>query len=376
MNKKIMILYASVGGGHFKAADGIRAYITDMYPQYNVEMIDALHYTSKVVDKIVIDSYLNMAKYSPKVWGEIYKYSEKQYSVANFSNMVQKMLSQKLYKLFKEEQPDIVISTHPFITAMVASLKKHNKTEAKLCVVITDYASHKFWELRSEFVDMYFVANEETKYSMVHKGIVPSKIFVTGIPISPVFLKSYDKQTICSEFNLNPNKKIFIFFAGGQYGASNIKSFFNGLLAIKEDVQIVAIAGKSLKSQKLFNNLSKGSSKKIIVLGYTNKIPELMSIADFVISKPGGLTTTEILVSQVPFIIINPIPGQEEENANFLTNNGAAVRIWDETKATPIIEQLISDEFRLENMKAMQKHLAKPNSTEDIVETIIKNYLG
>lgn len=375
MGKRIMILYASVGGGHFKAADGIKKYFADNYPHYEVDMIDALHYTSKVVDKIVIESYLNMAKYSPKVWGEIYKYSEKQYSVANFSNMVHKMLSQKLFKLFKEQQPDVVISTHPFITAMVASLKKNKKTSTKLCVVITDYASHKFWELRPEFVDLYFVANEEIKYGLVHRGIEESKILVTGIPISPAFLKEYNKDQIYSEFNLSPNKKTFLFFAGGQYGASNIKNFFNELLAVKGNIQIVAIAGKSTKSRKMFDKLAQTSSKKVTILGYTNKIPELMSIADFIISKPGGLTTTEILVSHTPFIIIKPIPGQEEENANFLTNNGAAVRIWDESKATPFIEQLLADSYRIENMISMQKHIAKPNSTKDIVETIIEKYL-
>lgn len=376
MNKKIMILYASVGGGHFKAADGIKNYIIENYPEYKVEMIDALHYTSKVVDKIVIDSYLNMAKYSPKVWGDIYKYSEKQYSVANFSNMVQKMLSQKLFKLFKDEQPDIVISTHPFITAMVASLKKHNKTSARLCVVITDYASHKFWELRPEFVDMYFVASEEIKYDLIHKNISAEKISVTGIPVGPAFLKDYNKNDIYKDFGLSPNKKTFLFFAGGQYGASNVKEFFKSLLSIDENIQIVAVAGKSAKSQNMFKKLSQNSSKKVVILGYTSKVPELMAISNFVVSKPGGLTTTEILTSKVPFIIINPIPGQEEENANFLTNNGAAVRIWDVRKATPFINQLISDEFRIQNMKAMQEHIARPNSTKDIVEIIINHFMN
>ena len=108
---KVMILYASVGGGHYKAANGINNYIRENYPDCKTEMVDALKYTSKTVDKIIIDSYVNMARYSPKMWGDIYKISEKQYSVANFSNAVQKLLSKKLFKLFKDEQPDVVIST-------------------------------------------------------------------------------------------------------------------------------------------------------------------------------------------------------------------------------------------------------------------------
>lgn len=373
--KKIMILYASIGGGHYKAAEGIKNYLTEYYPNFKVEMIDALRYTNKVVDKLIINSYVNMARYSPKMWGEIYKISEKQYSVANFSNMVQKLLSKKLFKLFKDEEPAVVISTHPFITEMVASLKKSEKTNCKLCVIITDYASHKFWEIKPEYVDMYFVANEEMKYGLVHNKIDSSKIFVTGIPVSPAFLKEYNKLEIYKDFNLSPQKRTVLIFGGGQFGMSNIKDFFKALLSIKEDIQIVAIAGKSKKNQNLFESLAKDSNKKVIVLGYTTKVPELMNISNFVISKPGGLTTTEILTCHLPFIIINPVPGQEEENANFLTNNGAATRLWDVKKAVPFFEQFFNDDFRINNMKIMQEYISKPNSTKDIVETIVNAYL-
>lgn len=374
--KKIMLLYASLGGGHYKAASGVMNYIVENYPEYKVEMVDALKYTNQIVDKMVIKSYINMARYSPEIWGDIYKYSEKVYTVANFSNMVQKLLSKKLFKLFKDEQPHVVISTHPFITEMVAALKKSGKTACKLCVILTDYASHKFWEIKHEYVNMYFVANEEMKYSMSSNGIPKEKIFVTGIPVGSEFLREYDRNEILNEFNLEKNKKTFLIFGGGEYGMSNIKGFFSALLNVNEDIQIVAVAGKSAKNQKLFEELAKASNKRVTVLGYTNKVPELMSIADFVISKPGGLTTTEILTTQTPFIIINPIPGQEVENANFLTNNGAAVRLWNINRATPFIEQLINNDFRVENMKIMQKHIAKPNSTRDIAETIFNSYFN
>ncbi len=370
-DKKIIILYASVGGGHYKAADGIRNYLNANYPNHKVEMIDALKYTNKVVDKIIISSYVNMARYSPKFWGDLYNFSEKQYSAVNFSNAVQRLLSIKLLKLLEIEKPDIVISTHPFITEMVAILKKKNKFQVNLNVVITDYASHKFWELKPEYVNRYFVANEEIKYTLINNGINENKIFVTGIPIGSSFLKEYNKSEIYKQFGLDENKKTVLIFGGGEYGLSNVKLFLRGLLETSEDVQIVAIAGKSKKIQNMFKKISENYTKKIVILGYTNKVPELMQIADFVISKPGGLTTTEILVSNIPFIIINPIPGQEEENARFLLNNGAAVRLFDAQKTTPFLNKLFKDEKRLTCMKEMQKNIAKPNSTKDIVETIL-----
>lgn len=370
--KKIMLLYASIGGGHYKAADGIKNYLLRNYPEHEIEMVDALKYTNKVVDKIVISAYVNMARYSPKFWGEIYSFSEKQYSAVNFSNAVQRILSIKLLKLFQKEKPDIVISTHPFITEMVAILKKKNKFQTNLNVIMTDYASHKFWELKSEYVNRYFVANEEMKYTLINNGIKESKIFVTGIPVGDAFLKEYDKNELYNLFDLDKNKRTVLLFGGGEYGLSNVKNFFIGLLETKEDLQIVAIAGKSKKIQNMFKKIASKYNKKVNVLGYTNKVPELMSISDFVISKPGGLTTTEILTSNIPFIIINPIPGQEEENARFLLNNGAAVRLFDADKTTPFLNRLLNDEKRIECMKEMQRHIAKPNSTKDIVEIILR----
>lgn len=375
MNKiknKIVILYASVGGGHFKAAEGVKNYITEHYPKCDVEMVDALKYTSKMWDKIIVESYVNMARYSPKMWGEIYKISEKQYSVANFSNAVQRMLSSKLLKLLEEKCPDSIISTHPFITEMVASLKKRNKISTELNVIITDYASHKFWELKPEYIDRYFVANEEMKFGLTNNGIDANKIFVTGIPVGPAFLKEYDKSAICKEMGLDENKKTILLFGGGEYGLSNVKAFLSGVLSVEDDLQVVAIAGKNVKIQNMFKKTASEYDKKVIVLGYTNKIPELMHIADFVVSKPGGLTTTEILVSNVPFIIINPIPGQEEENARFLLNNGAAARIYSPERSKPFFEQLFKNEARINGMKEMQKLIAKPNSTENIAKLIVE----
>ena len=370
-NKKIIVLYASVGGGHFKAAEGIKNYILDNYKNCEVQMIDALKYTNKIVDKIVIKSYVNMAKYSPKMWGEIYKFSEKQYSPATFSNAVQMILSNKLLALLEYEEPDSIISTHPFITEMVASLKKREKFDVELNVIMTDYASHKFWELKPEYVNRYFVANNEMKAGLVFNGIDENKIFVTGIPVNTAFLNEYNKELIYKEFDLDPNLKTVLMFGGGEYGLSNVKDFFKSLLAVNKDIQVIAIAGKNVKIQKMFKKISSEFDKKVIVLGYTNKIPELMNISDFIISKPGGLTTTEILVSNVPFIIINPIPGQEEENARFLLNNGAAVRLYNAEKATPFFENFLNNDVRISHMKAMQKEIAKPNSTEDILKEIL-----
>lgn len=371
MDKKIVILYAALGGGHFKAAEAIKNYILENKPGCSVEMLDALKYANKAVDKIIINSYVNMARYSPELWGNIYKLSAKQYSVANFSNAVQRLLSLKLVKYLNEQKPDIIISTHPFITEMCAILKKKNQVNSKLNVIITDYASHRFWELKPEFIDNYFVANNEIKYKMGFNGIDLNKIHVTGIPVSPAFLKKYDKEKIYEEFGLDKNKKTVLIFGGGEYGLSNVKTFYKGLIDTDLDIQIVTVAGKRQKSQKMFADIANGSNKKVIILGYTTKVPELMNIADLIISKPGGLTTTEIITTHVPFAIINPIPGQEEENAEFLEQKGVAVWLKKHDKIEEELYKILNDPEKLQKMKINARLLAKKNSTRDICETLL-----
>ena len=372
--KKIIVLYTSVGGGHYRAADGIKKYIDETYPgEYKVDLIDGQNYVSKTVDKIVIKSYVNMARYSPKTWSKVYKMGEEKHSIASFSNGVQHLLSNKLFKLFEDEQPEMVVSTHYFMTEMVAWLKRKGKTNCKLAVIMTDYASHKFWLSSNEYVNFYFVANETMKYSLIHSGIPEEKIHVTGIPVRPEFKVAYDRKATLESLGLDPAKKTFLIFGGGQYGMSDSSTLFKGILKVKQDIQVIAIAGKSQSTKETFETLANNSDKKVAVLGFTDRVAELMFASDFIVSKPGGLTTTEILVSNKPFIIFSPVPGQEEENSEFLTNNGAAFRIYDFHKTTPIVEQLIDDDYRIENMILMQKHIAKPNSTKDIVDIVLNS---
>ena len=372
--KKILILYTSVGGGHYRAADGIKKYIDEKYPNdYDVELVDGLHYVSKTMDKLIIKSYVGMARYSPNSWNKIYKAGNSSKSLSDINNNLNRVFSYKLFELFKQKDPSIVISTHYFMTEMVTNLKRKKKTSAKLAVILTDYASHKFWEIHNEDVDLYFVANNQMKYTLIHDGIAGEKIHVTGIPVRSEFNQTYDREKTLTELGLSPSKTTFLVFGGGQYGMSDSSLIFNGILNVKQDIQIIAIAGKSQKTKESLEELAKKSSKQVAILGFTDRVAELMYASDFVVSKPGGLTTTEILVTNKPFIIFSPVPGQEEENSAFLTNNGAGFRIWDLAKTTPMIEEFLTDDFHIENMKAMQKHIAKPDSTRDIVDIILRN---
>lgn len=214
------------------------------------------------------------------------------------------------------------------------------------------------------------------KNYLMSKNIPESKIFATGIPISSRFLKEYNKKDILNEFELEENKKNILFFAGGEFGLGKSKTIqiFEDLVKNFNDIQVIAIAGKNLKMKIAFEEIVSTYNKQnsVKVLEYTNKVPELMSISDIVISKPGGLTTSESLASGLPMLIINPIPGQEEENAEFLEEKGTGIWIRKNDSSYEILNNLLSDSKKLEEMKNNTKILAKKYSTKDICETVLK----
>ena len=227
----------------------------------------------------------------------------------------------------------------------------------------------------NEYTDYFFVANDKMKNYLISKNISENKVFVTGIPISSRFLKTYNKQDILKEFNLKENKKTILFFAGGEFGLGKNRTLqiFEDLIKNFENIQIIAIAGKNEKMKLNFETIVKNFNKEknVRVLEFTNKVPELMAISDLVISKPGGLTTSESLASNLPMIIINPIPGQEEENAEFLESKGTGVWIRKNDSPYEILKNIIDNPVKLEEMKKNTEILAKKHSTEDICKTVL-----
>ena len=374
--EKILIFYASYGGGHLSAAKSIQNYFLENYPAIETEMIDCMKYISKTLEKLTTGAYREMAKKAPKLWGKVYSGSEKGL-LSQISKDSNKLMAKKLLKLIQEKNPDYIISTHPFSSQMVSFLKKKGLLNCKLATIMTDFAMHKQWLIGHEYTNLFFVSNDSMKQDLIAYGVDENKIHVTGIPMSSRFFESFDQNSIYEMFDLDPNKKVILFFGGGEFGLGKERTVavLKAFLEKVPDYQIVAAAGKNEKMKEAFENLLNEchAQDRVRVLGFTDKVPELMHIASIVVSKPGGLTTTETLACELPMIVINPIPGQEEENAEFLEQKGAG--IWIRAKDNPeeVLVSLFKNNEKLEDMKKNAKLLAKKNSTKEICELILKN---
>ncbi len=375
--KKVLILYAKYGGGHLSAATAIQTYLEENY-YYTVEVkcVDCVEYYNQFLSDMTTNAYKNLAKNAPNLWKKIY-YGSKKGLLAKISGKANSMMAKKLLSLLTDFSPDMVVSTHPFSSQIISLLKEQKKINCDLATVLTDFAPHDQWLVGKEYCDYYFVSNNKMRQDLIDNYGVPSeKVFATGVPLSSKFSEKIDDEKTYSNYQLNPDKKTILFFGGGEFGLGKKRTvlILKSLAKHLDEYQIVAVSGRNKKMNNEFLNLyEKLQNEDLHVLKYTKDVPSLMHISSLVVTKPGGLTSSESLASNLPILIINPIPGQEEENAEFLEASGSAVWLKKDDNIDDVINNLLNDPQKLEQMKINTTQIAKPNSTMDICEILLES---
>lgn len=387
MSKKVLIMSASTGGGHNRAAKAMKDEIEKKCidgEHITCEIIDSLKLINTTMDKIISSGYEKSAKYTPKAWGGVYKMSD-----ANIvskheykGNLFNTLLASKLKKLLKERKPDLIIGTHPFPMIALSTLKKkypyrnafNSFFVPPLISVLTDYTAHSTY-IQDE-IDYYIAGDEYVKEVLISEGVDGDKIKPYGIPVEKSFLEHREKSVVLEELGLAPDK-FTVLLMGGSFGAGNIKDTLKELLEIDRDFQIIVITGRNeTLKEKLEKSLEKHDiDKNISILGFTQDMNDILSSVDIIVSKPGGLTTTECLLKELPMIIPYYIPGQEEENMDFLSNCGAALRTSKKFTISVLLKVLINNPTRMELLKNNIKSIKKQNTAEDIAN-LVSNILG
>lgn len=387
MSKKVLIMSASTGGGHNRAAKAMKDEIEKKCidgEHITCEIIDSLKLINTTMDKIISSGYEKSAKYTPKAWGGVYKMSD-----ANIvskheykGNLFNTLLASKLKKLLKERKPDLIIGTHPFPMIALSTLKKkypyrnafNSFFVPPLISVLTDYTAHSTY-IQDE-IDYYIAGDEYVKEVLISESVDGDKIKPYGIPVEKSFLEHREKSVVLEELGLAPDK-FTVLLMGGSFGAGNIKDTLKELLEIDRDFQIIVITGRNeTLKEKLEKSLEKHDiDKNISILGFTQDMNDILSAVDIIVSKPGGLTTTECLLKELPMIIPYYIPGQEEENMDFLSNCGAALRTSKKFTISVLLKVLIDNPMRMELLKNNIKSVKKQNTAEDIAN-LVSNILG
>ena len=391
MRKKVLIMSASTGGGHNRAARAIKEELesrTIDNMSIECEIVDSLKLVNNTMDKVISRGYEKSALYTPKAYGSVYRFSETTIASKNEfkTNPLTSLMARKFKHLLNESTPDLIIGTHPFPMIALSTLKKNNNIHSlsrsesfykstkvdipPMISVLTDYTTHSTW-IQNE-IDYYIVGHEYVKELLVYEGVDSEKVKAFGIPVEKSFLSHRDRETVLTELGLSP-EKLTVLLMGGSFGAGNIKETLEDLITIDRDFQILVITGRN---EHLKDKLSKMldstiHNKNICLLGYTNKMNDILASIDVLISKPGGLTTTEALLNDVPMIVPYFIPGQEEENLDFLTNCGAALRTTKKYSLPVLLKVLIDDPSRLDNLRKNIKSIRKFDSAVNISNLVV-----
>lgn len=357
--KKVLILTISTGQGHNQAAESVSDSFKDK--GYEIVKHDFLKNNSKFLNDIIVKGYELMASKFPKTYGAFYKLTDTRIvnALLNFPFFFSR---RKVSKLITEIKPDVIVATHALSTRIISELKKKG-LNIPYILIVTDFKAH--YTYISNYVDAYITGSEYTKKSLIERNIDAEKIYPLGIPINKKF---YTEITNASELK---DKTYFnLLLMSGSLGLNQISSVLKELLKNPNKLRITVVCGKNIKlkntlTQYCHENLFQ--NKKLHILGFTKDVSYLMDYCDVIISKPGGLTVTESIVKNIPLIIPFAIPGQENENIDFLTSERYSILVNNLADINDIINDLINNPKSLSDRKTRLKSLASTYSLDKIV---------
>ncbi|MDB5050609.1 MAG: UDP-N-acetylglucosamine:LPS N-acetylglucosamine transferase [Fibrobacteres bacterium] len=376
--RSLVLLSVSAGAGHVRAAEALRAQAAEAYPDVNAIHLDLMEWVPAVFRKVYADSFLYVVERYPEIWGYLYGRTDKpprEYSkTEGLRKALERLNTVKFMKVLKDLNPDHVICTH-FLPAQLLSRKiRKGAFKLPVWVQVTDFDVHRLW-IHSHLAG-YFAASEEVAWRMADKGVDPSTIQVTGIPIMPVFSSRLDKAACARELGLDPAKPVLALMAGGAgvgagTGGGGLDQTAARLLAMPGDFQLIAMAGRNAKLLADLNRLAQVHPGRLFPMGFTRTIERIMKAADLAITKPGGLTSSECLAMGLPMILVNPIPGQEERNADYLLENGAALKAYDSAGLEFRVKDLLANPRRLAALRENALALGKPKAAGTVLRRVL-----
>lgn len=370
--KNILVVTASMGSGHNKAANAVAEAIKRKYPVNKINVIDFMSTETAYFNSLVKDIYLKMLDHTPSVYEFFYKFTSDSTKGSTIQSVFAHAMKKDMRELIKKYEADMVICTHPFPCAAASYLKQTGEINIPLITVMTDFCVHQFWLYKN--IDIYFTANDLLKKEMVNQGLLEERIFVTGIPVGYNFRVDYNRDDLLAKFKLEKDKPVALIMGGG-LGLGGVKNALCQLERLKKDIQILVITGANVALWSEMNEYAQHSKHKIFVWGYSHNIQEYMSVATFLISKPGALTISEALTRELPMILHDPIPGPEVDNAKFVSDNGAAIWVKHQDTLDAVVREVLSDATILPKLRNNAKVLKKPYASDNIAD-VIANMLG
>lgn len=366
---EVLILAARYGDGHLRAAKAIAMALGELDPERRPALLDYYRFVNPRLDSTIRWAYLSSVRFAPSLWRWFYTSTQRIDPESRTQQWLNSIGLKRFYRAIHRHPPRVIVSTYPTAAGVVSSLKKAGKLDVANYVVMTDYSVHSQWIHPA--VDLYFVGSEDMRDELGERGIPAHKVVVSGIPVDQRFAQPVDEAEVRARFGLGPEPVVL--FMGGSYMPQG--EFYEVLKAIdRVDAPhiTVVVAGRSERRRALAEAYQAQATHPVVVLGYVDNVHEWMGVAAMLVSKAGGLTTTESLCRGLPIVIYRPIPGQEDANAAFLVRHGAGILVREESRVGAVVEHLLRHPWELRLMARQSRQLGHPEAARTIAQYVKK----
>jgi len=367
---RVLITSVRAGSGHVRAAEAILSAFQKFSPSIHAVHVDAIDMVTPRFRQLYVKGYNATVNRVPALWGRLYRFWDYRPSDTGLTPLLhrtQRRFAAPFFQFLRDFQPDLILSTHFLIPQLLATHGQSPSFCPPVECVITDYNVHQFWV--SDAVSRYYVAHAGMVNILRQRGVPPSQVIVSGIPIHPCFTKVVSTSSVFQSLDLDPHQPVILMLAGG-IGLSKLEGAVKHLLSLPGKLQIVTVAGRNAALKTRLNELQVPPSIKLLNLGYVDNMHELLSISSLVITKPGGLTVSECLAKKKVMLLISPIPGQEEKNADYVAAQGAAFRVDSLSDLPLYVTKLLTNRSLRERMEKNAQACARPHAALTIVQTI------
>ncbi|MBV8170567.1 MAG: UDP-N-acetylglucosamine 2-epimerase [Candidatus Eremiobacteraeota bacterium] len=369
---RVLFLSASVGEGHTAAAQAVCQALEAAEPACACEIVDSYRYASEVFHRVASNGYIGMVKVLPQLYGVLYEQAERATKVGGFKKWLHRYTALNLRQFVARFAPDVVVCTHAFPCGVMAEYLREFSDAPHIVGVVTDFVVHPFWIHRN--IDEYAVATTTMRQTLIARGVRPDRIAVTGIPIDERFGLRPERRALRRELGLIPDRTTLLVMGGG-VGIGPLEKAIVGIDRLARDVQTIVVVGKNPSLERRVAEAATKLAHPVKVVGFVPNVFDYMLAADVLVSKPGGLTSSEALAAELPLVMLRPLPGQEERNTRYLSDAGAGVRVETTRDLVHALERLLSNPKELDAMRARARELAKPHAAKDVA-AIIRRLIG
>jgi processive 1,2-diacylglycerol beta-glucosyltransferase len=368
---KILLLHASAGAGHRRAAEALSKAFRQLRPDAEVTVCDILDYTTGIFRKTYSAGYLDLVRKAPELWGYLYSEADRKAAVPWRKEMrafFNKLNTLVFLKFYRQYDPDIAVCTHFMPLQLLTRASRRRRRRARVYCAVTDFAVHALWVL--ENTDAYYVATEEARRHLIRRGEPADRVTVTGIPIDPVFEQQQSPAEALKTLGLPADLPVVLLLSGG-FGVGPTLDLIRAFGQETPVCRLVVVAGANERLKQEAEALAATIRTPVVVYGYVGNIHVMMDACDLVISKPGGLTTSEVLAKGRPLLVIDPIPGQEQRNCETVLEAGAAARLFEVEDAYFKVRSLLLDRELLAQMSGRAQRLGRPGAAAAIAADIL-----